>query len=111
MMHQLVPVAFCAFACCLPEAFAEPVEIFTADEVAQCGDIRIPQMTVTPSGILLAAQCRNANSSLENGFVGVGDNMVKSKVVTKFSKDHGITWGPMQVLTPISHSHGQVVYD
>lgn len=90
----------------LMAVFAADVTIFTAKEVGQCGDIRIPQMTATPSGILLAAQCRFANQSDDTG-----DDMVHAKVVTKFSADFGSTWGPMRVLTPIAHSHGQVVYD
>lgn len=85
------------------------VDVFTQDEVKQCGDIRIPQMTVTPSGVLLAAQCRNANSSSNAG--QLGDNMIHAKVVTKFSRTHGTTWEPMRVLTPVAFSHGQVVYD
>ena len=37
--------------------------------------------------------------------------MIYSKVVTKKSADFGKTWSSMRVLTPISYSHGQVVYD
>lgn len=98
----------------LQRAYGKHVTVFTKEEVAQCGDIRIPQMTVTPSGILLLAQCRDANTTLRtrSGQKGnLGDNMINAKVVSKFSTDAGLTWGPMRVLTPISHSHGQVVYD
>ena len=78
--------------------------VFSNSEVALCGRLRIPQMTVTPRGLLLVAQCRDAGQS--------NDNMLHSKVVTKFSPDNGTTWGKMVVLTPhIGHSHGQVVYD
>ena len=81
--------------------------VFSKEEVEACGKIRIPQMTVTPSGVLLVAQCRNAS----NGGL-LQDNMLFAKVVTKHSADGGKTWGDMQVLTPErGHSHGQVVYD
>ena len=86
------------------------VDIFTAAELQQCGNIRIPQMTVTPTGVLLSAQCRHANQTSGTP-TKLGDNMIHAKVVTKFSDDFGVRWGPMQVLTPIAHSHGQVVYD
>ena len=88
---------------------AKVTTVFSTAEVEQCGNIRIPQMTVTPSGVLLAAQCRKANHTTNS--TGLGDDMVRAKVVTKFSSDLGQTWGPMKVLTPIAHSHGQVVYD
>ena len=91
-------------------AASDVTKVFTDAEVHQCGDIRIPQMTITPSGVLLVAQCRSANQTGDVR-VDVRDNMVHAKVVTKLSADNGTTWGPMKVLTPIAHSHGQVVYD
>ncbi len=92
------------------------VEVFTADEVAQCGNIRIPQITVTPHGVLLLGQCRKANASLSSQRHHdhpLFDDQSQAKVVSKFSPDFGKTWtAPMRVLTPRpGHSHGQVVYD
>ena len=62
----------------LQRAYGKHVTVFTKEEVAQCGDIRIPQMTVTPSGILLLAQCRDANTTLQTPRPGqkgnLGDN-------------------------------------
>lgn len=94
--------------------------VFSDEEVAQCVDIRIPQMTVTPRGVLLLAQCRVANASApSDAALGkdlpeptVGDDQSRAKVVSKFSEDYGKTWTAMRVLTPEpGHSHGQVVYD
>ena len=80
--------------------------VFTDEEIAQCGDIRIPQMTVTPKGVLLLAQCRGSFDGI------VGDDQTRAKVVSKFSADYGKTWSAMSVITPkVGHSHGQVVYD
>lgn len=86
--------------------------VFTDEEVAQCGDIRIPEMTVTPTGVLLLAQCRNANSTASSGRRRL-DDMSHAKVLTKRSTDMGKTWDePMTVLTPKrGHSHPQAVYD
>ena len=44
--------------------------VFTAAEIKQCGDIRIPELTRTPSRILLFAQCRSANSSRSSTAAG-----------------------------------------
>ena len=85
--------------------------VFTDEEVKQCGDIRIPEMTVTPSGVLLLAQCRQANISSSRAGRRL-DDQSQAKVVTKFSHDMGKTWGPMVVLTKErGHSHGQAIYD
>ena len=109
--------AFAAITCLIGASSASRnllagTPVFTAEEVSQCGDIRIPEVTVTPTGVLLLAQCRYANAS------GVGkgrrrlDDMSHAKVLTKFSEDFGKTWGPMTVLTPKrGHSHPQAVYD
>ena len=85
------------------------VDIFTEAEVASCGKIRIPQMTVTPSGVLLVAQCRMANMTTPTG--GLDDDQHLATVVSKFSTDGGLTWGAMKTLTGVGYSHGQVVYD
>lgn len=82
-------------------------KVFSADEIAHCGRIRIPMMTWTPSRILLLGQCRDANSSASS----VGDDMIHAKVISKTSTDGGHTWHNYTVLTPISYSHGAVVYD
>lgn len=89
-------------------AASPSVDIFTAADVASCGKIRIPQMTVTPTGILLVAQCRTANMMSSSG--GLDDDQHLSTVVSTFSRD-GLTWSPMVTLTAIGYSHGQVVYD
>ena len=101
-----------------------PGAIFTAAEVAQCGNIRIPELTVTPSRILLFAQCRLANVSapadlrgdlrgdLRAGLrAGVGDDMIHAKVISKASSDGGRSWENFTVLTGVSHSHGAAIYD
>ena len=88
--------------------------IFSENEVSECGDIRIPQMTVTPSGVLLLAQCRQANASKSSSKRRRRlDDQSEAKVVKKFSADFGDSWSPMEVLTPdhAGYSHGQVVYD
>ena len=87
------------------------VDVFTQDELYECGgEIRIPQMTVTPSGVLLIGQCRKTNSSAAH--VGLGDDQTHCRVLSKFSSDNGLTWSPMKILTPeVGHSHGVAVYD
>jgi|EP01046_Picozoa_sp_COSAG06_P000592 hypothetical protein len=87
-------------------ARAAAVVVFPPSEVAMCQLIRTPQMTVTPTGVLLTAQCRVAAA---NGTVN--DDQHSAKVVSKFSRDMGRTWGPMQELTPRGYSHGIAVYD
>lgn len=88
------------------------VDVFSPEEVRKCGKIRIPQMTVTPKGILLLGQCRYANDSLIETSEPLHDDQRFAKVVTKFSVDNGTTWSAMQFLTPnIGYSHGQVIYD
>ena len=94
---------------CAPALGSSPIGyVFQRNETDLCGyehGIRIPQMTVTPTGILLVGQCRNAVS-------GLGDDMSNAKIVSKFSPDMGKTWGPMKILSPRKgYSHGQVVYD
>ena len=85
------------------------IKVFTNEEIAQCGDIRVPQMTVTPEGVLLLAQCRVANATHDDI---VGDDQSRAKVVSKFSADYGKTWSAMRVITPeAGHSHGQIVFD
>ena len=65
--------------------------VFTSEEVGQCRKIRIPELAVTPSQILLFAQCRDANGS--SAVAGLRDDMVHAKVVSKASTDGGETWG------------------
>lgn len=90
--------------------------VFTDEELSRCGakntpGIRIPQTTVTPSGVLLLAQCRQAVASPGAG--GLEDDQSRARVISKFSHDNGTTWGPMQVLSGegVGFSHGQAVYD
>ena len=87
--------------------------VFTRAEADLCGyehGIRIPQMTLTPTGVLALGQCRNAQGA--GGAGTLKDDMSQTKIVSKFSKDMGKTWGPMKFLTDkVGHSHGQVVYD
>eukprot|EP00940_MAST-03C_sp_MAST-3C-sp2_P002036 g2036.t1 len=73
-------------------------------------------MTVTPNGVLLLAQCRQANVSESSSSSLLRrrlDDQSKAKVISKFSSDNGTTWGPMRVLSPegVGFSHGQAVYD
>ena len=91
--------------------FDKPWPVFTADEIKQCGRIRIPELTACPSRILLVAQCRDANRSRAENREGVGDDMVHAKVITKSSIDGGRTWADFTVLTAISHSHGAAIFD
>jgi hypothetical protein len=87
--------------------------VFTPAEVAECGDIRIPELTLTPSRLLLFAQCRNANGSHPGAALhaGLGDNMIRAKVISKTSSDGGKSWENFTVHTPVSHSHGAAIYD
>ena len=108
-----------------PPAPGAPWQVFTADEVAECGDIRIPELTVTPSRLLLFAQCRTylpgnlqkkkKNSSTRFPLLvpesNVGDNMIHATVISKMSTDNGRTWTNFTVHTPISFSHGAAIYD
>lgn len=84
-----------------------PWPVFTAKEVAQCGKIRIPELTQTPSRIIIWAQCRSANASSSSSF----DNMLHAKVVSKMSTDHGKSWSNWTIHTPKQYSHGKGIYD
>lgn len=88
-----------------------PWAVFTAEEVSQCGRIRIPELTRTPSRILLFAQCRFANQSGSAGLRGAMDDMTHAKVISKASRDGGRTWGDFTVHTPLKYSHGAAIYD
>eukprot|EP01045_Picozoa_sp_COSAG04_P027759 COSAG04_NODE_4133_length_2278_cov_1.368518_1_plen_330_part_10 len=82
---------------------AAAVVVFPPSEVAMCQLVRDPQMTVTPTGVLLIAQCRVADPA--------DDDQHRAKVVSKFSPDFGRSWEPMRELTPMAHSHGTAIYD
>ena len=111
-------LALLALAALLMVASAGPVTdkpwpVFTAEEVRQCGRIRTPEITVTPSRLLLFAQCRSANASVGStaDTSRAFDNMVHAKVVSKASIDNGRTWANFTVHTPVAHSHGAAIYD
>ena len=100
----------------------KPWAVFTADEVRQCGRIRTPEITVTPSRLLLFAQCRSANASTLGSAADASlgsavdasralDNMLHAKVVSKSSTSSGRTWANFTVHTPAAHSHGAAIYD
>jgi Neuraminidase (sialidase) len=97
---------------------SKPAAVFTPGEIAQCGHIRIPDIAVTPTRMILVAQCRDANTSKDTHAestplqrLPITDNMLNAKVVTKSSTDGGNTWHNWTILTPISYSHGALVYD
>ena len=93
-----------------------PIPVFTDSEIKQCGGlIRIPELTMTPSRILLFAQCRHAreNHTASNpNLANLGDNMLRAKVVSKASADGGKTWHNWTIHTKdVGHSHGKAIYD
>ena len=98
-----------------PSPADHPWQVFTPDEVRQCGKIRIPELTVTPSRIIVWAQCRSANTSgsaaAPAGPPRLGDNMVHAKVVSKASSDNGASWTNWTVHTPVQYSHGKAIFD
>jgi hypothetical protein len=94
-----------------PPPADNPWPVFTADEVRQCGNIRIPELTVTPSRIIIWAQCRSANTSNSAALPPFGDNMIHAKVVSKASSDLGESWTNWTVHTPVQYSHGKAIFD
>ena len=68
--------------------------VFTRAEADLCGyehGIRIPQMTLPPTGVLALDGCGTRGAG---GAGTLKDDMSQTKIVSKFSMNMGKTWGP-----------------
>lgn len=91
----------------------EPTDVWR-NLATWCGQIRTPELTITPSRILLIGQCRNGNVT-RNGHdsESFGDDMRPDRLVLIASTDGGQTWDPdsIQVISDRGCSVGVAQYD
>jgi hypothetical protein len=83
---------------------------FTPNDTAACAEIRTPELVLTPSAVLLFAQCRHSKKENTRG-AQYGDDFRQTKMIMKRSTDMGKTWGAMSYISPIDTGVGVAIYD
>eukprot|EP01065_Artemidia_motanka_P012817 TRINITY_DN1707_c0_g2_i2.p1 TRINITY_DN1707_c0_g2~~TRINITY_DN1707_c0_g2_i2.p1 ORF type:complete len:459 (+),score=154.32 TRINITY_DN1707_c0_g2_i2:57-1379(+) len=91
------------------EITADVTKVFADATAKGCGMIRTPELAVTPSGILLVGQCRDAPSDAD--IPNLGDDFRKDRMVAVNSKDGGKTWTNYRYISEKACGVGATVYD
>jgi hypothetical protein len=126
MILRIVFAALCALLLLDGIQARDIRTIFTHDEMQQCVRFRTPNLVGTPTSVHLIARCcginrcsdhKSALSENRRRFHGVnqvGDNVKDCQVVVKSSRDGGVSWSGLQVVSPsgkTGYANGAGIYD